>query len=97
MSKLQLPNEDELYAGSQAIVTGYGMTWLNFSDGSDIGVSDYKLKYAEAKVLSNEQCNHDIRMESKLFPPVYSNQICARVIQNEKPKAPSGVCYVSLQ
>ena len=54
------------------------------------GDSDNISKYAEAKVLFNEQCQHNY----SLFFGIHTNQICAKILHNEEFE--ERMCRVSL-
>ena len=76
LSKLNLPKTGESYTGKLANVTGYGFSMMKVVNGIEEGNSDYKLKYAEAKVLSNKQCQLDFLLDFA-FMFIRSYQICA--------------------
>ena len=90
LSKLKLARADLSYAGNEAVITGYGMTWMEVIYGNEYGHTDHLLKHAKARVLSNELCQLDFK-KTKIQP----NVICAKLLQNEESKIPYGTCSVS--
>ena len=96
LSKVELPYANESYAGEEAVITGFGYTWvrvIRYLPGVEPielgGKPDEKLKYAHADVLTKQECQRGYR--SKV---VRDSELCARLRQ-DKTGLNSGVCSVS--
>ena len=95
LSKLELPTSDPSYVNEEAKVTGYGYDSILVYEDPEThekveygGTSTDKLRYATAKVVSNEDC-------AKSFEkPILASHLCAAIIQQD-PSTPAGACTVT--
>lgn len=98
LTKLNLPTSDEPYVDQLAVIGGYGwnnisvivhpLTRKKYPFGG--GISDYKLRFAKARILSKSEC------EQTTAPyKIADSQVCAKVIQRDA-TLPEGTCTVRI-
>lgn len=80
------------YAEEKAVISGYGfndMKIIRNENGKkeEYGSTDYRLRYAESKILSHEECQNKTNSSSM-------NVLCAQIISREN--IHKGSCSVSV-
>lgn len=99
LGNVNLPeNVENKYVGKTAIISGFGMNkiTLRFNQSTQTldevnGKKDNKLRFAEAEVMSYEDCQ-DIYYA---VLPISETHLCAALIQHNT-RNPEGLCSVSL-
>ncbi|XP_016836949.1 trypsin-3-like [Nasonia vitripennis] len=93
LSILKLPTEKRSYAGEKAIISGYGWNWVDLVENPETGKQeekgggkDGKMRFAEANILSTEECQKGYKSK------ITENHLCASLVQRDSDK-PEGICY----
>lgn len=100
LSKLRLPEKTgshadsyPLYHNEKALISGFGFNQISLEMDPDtkkryeVGKSDYKLRFYETVILSNDECGNYYKT------PMNSHDLCAKVEESNS-KSPTGVCTV---
>ena len=83
--KLELPNSNEDYLDKTVRISGYGRTNPKITEISK------DLKYANARVLNNNECQKD-RQDKTIYP---SEHLCTKLHQHDV-NHPEGICKVKI-